>query len=56
MKTQTINDKQYQECDVVLLKTSKTNNLNDIVLNPDKTRLAKLKITNNHLIYKYKII
>jgi len=58
MKTQTINGKQYQECDVVMLETSKTNNLNDIVLNPDKTRLATLNpltvdskqpCTNQHL-------
>lgn len=58
MKTQTIDGKQYQECDVVMLETSKTNNLNDIVLNSNKTRLATLNpltidskqpCTNQHL-------
>jgi hypothetical protein len=58
MKTIEINNKQYQECDVVMLETSKTNNLNDIVLNPDKTKLATLNpltidskqpCTNQHL-------
>jgi hypothetical protein len=53
-----INNKSYQECDVVMLETSKTNNLNDIVLNPDKTKLATLNpltidskqpCTNQHL-------
>ena len=58
MKTIQINNKHYKECDVVMLETTKTNNLNDIVLNPEKTRLATLNpltidskqpCTNQHL-------
>jgi len=58
MKLVTVNGKQYQECDIVMLGTSKTNNLNDIVLNSDKTKLATLNpltvgskqsYTNQHL-------
>jgi hypothetical protein len=58
MKTIQINNKHYQECDIVMLETVKTNNLNDIVLNPEKTRLATLNpltidskqpCTNQHL-------
>jgi hypothetical protein len=58
MKTIQINNKHYKKCDVVMLETTKTNNLNDIVLNPERTRLATLNpltidskqpCTNQHL-------
>jgi hypothetical protein len=58
MKTIEINNKRYQDYDLVMIETSKTNNLNDIVLNQEKTRLATLNpltvdstqpCTNQHL-------
>jgi hypothetical protein len=60
MNIQTINNKHYTELDVVMVETFKTNNIGDIILNEDKTRLATINpltidskqvCTNQHLYF-----
>jgi hypothetical protein len=60
MNIQTINNKHYTELDVVMVETFKTNNIGDIILNEDKTRLATINpltidskqiCTNQHIYF-----